>query len=79
MAMLETLARCTCGPGVIEPSSKRKSQVTRDDGDESMLWGGPAVLGSEAVSTWSSHSSIAPCPQTVRISYCGSRIEVTDV
>ena len=48
------------GPSVIEPSSKRKIPVTRNDGDESMLWSGPAVLGSEAVSTWSSHYSMPP-------------------
>ena len=37
------------------------------------------MLGSEAVSIWSSHSPMASCPQTVRISYCGSRLAVTSV
>ena len=68
------------GPSVvIGPSSKRKIPVTRDDRDESMLWSGPAVLDSEAVSTGWSHSSMASCPQTVPISYCDSRIVVANV
>ena len=67
------------GPSVLEPSSKRKIPVRRDDDDESVLWRGPAVLDSSAVSTWWSHWSMASCPQTVRISYRGSRIVVTNV
>ena len=67
------------GPSVIEAPSKKNIPVTRDDASGSVLWRGPAVLDSEAVSTWWSDSYMVSCPQTVRISYCGSRIVVTNV
>ena len=67
------------GPSVIEAPSKKKTPVTRDDAGGPVLWRGPAVLDSEAVSTLWSDSYMVSCPQTVRISYCDSRIVVTNV
>ena len=58
---------------------EKEIPVTRDDGDESVLSDGPAMLDSSAVSAWWSESYTVFYPQTVRISYHGSRIVVTNV
>ena len=58
---------------------EKEIPVTRDDGDQSVLSGGPAMLDSSAVSAWWSESYTVFYPQTVRISYHGSRIVVTNV